>query len=68
MKKWECTLCGYIHKGDEPPEKCPVCGTDRSKFIEIDFEEQTQTEIEKIESEKKKTDFSPEKSFFCLEA
>ena len=33
MKKWKCTVCGYIHNGDEPPEKCPVCGADRSKFV-----------------------------------
>ena len=33
MKKWKCTVCGYIHKGDEPPEKCPVCGADKSKFV-----------------------------------
>lgn len=35
MKKWRCTVCGYVHEGDEPPEKCPVCGADRSKFIEV---------------------------------
>ena len=35
MKKWKCTVCGYIHTGDEPPEKCPVCGADKSKFIEV---------------------------------
>lgn len=35
MKKWKCSVCGYIHEGDEPPEKCPVCGADRSKFVEI---------------------------------
>ncbi len=35
MKKWKCTVCGYIHTGDEPPETCPVCGADKSKFIEI---------------------------------
>jgi rubredoxin/uncharacterized membrane protein len=29
---WRCTVCGYIHRGPEPPEKCPVCGADRSKF------------------------------------
>lgn len=39
MKKWRCTVCGYIHTGDEPPEKCPVCGADRSKFVEISEEE-----------------------------
>jgi rubredoxin len=33
MKRWECTVCGYIHEGDEPPEVCPVCGADKSKFI-----------------------------------
>jgi rubredoxin/uncharacterized membrane protein len=33
MKKWRCTVCGYIHSGDEPPEKCPVCGADKSKFV-----------------------------------
>lgn len=36
MKVWQCTVCKYIHKGDEPPEKCPICGVDASKFIEID--------------------------------
>lgn len=35
MKKWRCTVCGYIHTGDEPPEMCPVCGADRSKFVEV---------------------------------
>lgn len=35
MKKWKCTVCGYIHTGEEPPEKCPVCRADRSKFVEI---------------------------------
>lgn len=35
MKQWKCTVCGYVHAGDEPPEICPVCGADRSKFVEI---------------------------------
>jgi len=39
MKKWKCTVCGYIHTGDEPPEKCPVCGADRSLFVELPSEE-----------------------------
>lgn len=28
-------MCGYIHTGDEPPEKCPVCGADKSQFVEL---------------------------------
>jgi len=35
MKKWQCTICGYVHTGDEPPETCPVCGADKSLFIEV---------------------------------
>ena len=35
MKKWRCSVCGYVHEGDEPPEKCPVCGADKSLFEEI---------------------------------
>ncbi len=42
MKKWECTVCGYIHVGEEPPEICPVCGADRSKFVEIVAEEKAE--------------------------
>lgn len=33
MKKWRCTVCGYIHEGDEPPEVCPQCGAPREKFL-----------------------------------
>ncbi len=35
MKKWKCTVCGYIHEGEEAPEKCPLCGAAREKFVEI---------------------------------
>ncbi len=35
MRKWECTVCGYIHSGDEPPDECPVCSADKSMFVEI---------------------------------
>ncbi|MFO7839014.1 MAG: rubredoxin, partial [Desulfosalsimonadaceae bacterium] len=40
MKKWQCLVCGYIHTGPEPPEKCPVCGADKSKFAEVTEEGQ----------------------------
>lgn len=62
MKKWKCTVCGYIHEGDEPPDECPVCGADGSKFIEMDDEEPTQTETEKTESETKEADLQSEDS------
>ena len=34
MKKFVCTVCGYVHEGDNPPEFCPVCKAPASKFVE----------------------------------
>lgn len=34
MKKWICTVCGYVWEGENPPEKCPQCGVPASKFTE----------------------------------
>ena len=34
MKKWVCPVCGYVHEGDVPPEKCPLCGVPGEKFLE----------------------------------
>jgi len=34
MKKFVCTVCGYIFEGEEAPDKCPVCGVGADKFIE----------------------------------
>ncbi|MDF2614720.1 MAG: rubredoxin/rubrerythrin [Clostridia bacterium] len=34
MKKYVCTICGYVHEGDEAPEKCPICKAPASKFTE----------------------------------
>ena len=25
MKKWVCTVCGYVYEGENAPEKCPQC-------------------------------------------
>ena len=32
MAKWVCSVCGYVHEGDTPPEKCPQCGVPAEKF------------------------------------
>lgn len=34
MKKFVCTICGYVYEGEAAPEKCPVCGAGADKFIE----------------------------------
>ncbi len=34
MKKWVCTVCGYVHEGETAPEFCPVCKQPADKFKE----------------------------------
>ena len=34
-KKFVCTVCGYVHEGDTPPERCPQCKQPASKFKEL---------------------------------
>ncbi len=32
VKSWKCNNCGYIHEGDEAPEKCPACSHPQGYF------------------------------------
>jgi rubrerythrin len=34
VKKYVCTVCGYVHEGDSPPDQCPQCGAPAAKFKE----------------------------------
>ncbi len=34
MKKFVCTVCGYVYEGESAPEFCPVCKAPASKFQE----------------------------------
>ncbi len=34
MKRFVCTVCGYVHEGENPPEECPVCHQPSAKFRE----------------------------------
>ena len=37
MKKFECTVCGFIYEGDELPEdyECPLCSVGPDMFEEV---------------------------------
>ena len=35
VKKWICSVCGYVHEGPEAPEFCPQCKQPREKFHEL---------------------------------
>ena len=33
MAKYVCSVCGYVHEGDNPPEACPLCKAPAEKFV-----------------------------------
>lgn len=37
MKKFVCTVCGYVYEGEELPEdfECPLCGVVPDQFDEV---------------------------------
>lgn len=55
MKLWKCSVCGYVHEGDTAPVKCPKCGVDSTKFVEI-----AQEDAEKIYRSDKTNDLQME--------
>lgn len=40
IKEWRCTVCDYIHIGEEPPEYCPKCNADKKAFVLIEENEE----------------------------
>ena len=34
MKKYVCTICGYVYEGEQAPEVCPICQAGSDKFAE----------------------------------
>lgn len=34
MKKYVCSICGYVHEGEGAPDQCPICKAPAAKFIE----------------------------------
>ncbi|MCX7714363.1 MAG: NADH peroxidase [Clostridia bacterium] len=34
MKKFVCSICGYVHEGNEAPDFCPQCKAPKEKFNE----------------------------------
>ena len=34
MKKFVCSVCGYVHEGNDKPDQCPQCKAPKEKFIE----------------------------------
>ena len=52
MAEWVCSECGYAHKGDTAPYKCPQCGVPSWKFnVKKDSVASTSASISTIQGE-----------------
>ena len=47
MKKFVCSVCGYVYEGEAAPEKCPVCGVGADKFVEQKEDEMSWKQLTK---------------------
>lgn len=36
---WKCSVCGFVHEGDDAPEKCPKCDAPKEKFSALSEED-----------------------------
>lgn len=44
---WICSACGYIHDGDAPPDRCPVCAVGADCFaLHVDIEDEDDVVLE----------------------
>jgi len=34
MKRFVCSVCGYVYEGEEAPKECPICHQPGEKFQE----------------------------------
>jgi multimeric flavodoxin WrbA/rubredoxin len=35
MKEWKCIVCGYIYRGERPPNECPMCSSSSKDFLPV---------------------------------
>lgn len=72
MKKFICTVCGYVYEGEQAPEECPVCHQPSEKFREEKPSEQIKSSVidnaDHIEtSSAASTDLHYDKNFYRID-
>lgn len=70
MKRFVCSVCGYVYEGETAPEECPVCHQPGEKFREEAIKEEKEVSQEKEEEEKSENmgmDLSYDKSFYRVD-
>ena len=48
-KAWKCSVCGYIFKGNEPPEECPQCSSSSKEYSELKDKQKLRYDGEKFD-------------------
>lgn len=36
---WKCSVCGFMHEGEEAPDQCPKCGSPKEKYAVLSQED-----------------------------
>lgn len=71
MKKFVCTVCGYVYEGEQPPEECPVCHQPAAKFKEEVTEKEANVLAEPgkkaKDTKKEKDDLEYDKTFYRVD-
>ena len=70
MKKFVCTVCGYVHEGEKPPKECPVCHQPASKFREEKAEKKdadNKKAVKKTAKKKEEQDLSYDSDFYRVD-
>ena len=47
-KEWKCSVCGYIHRGNEPPKECPQCSSSSKEYSELKDKQKLKFDGEKF--------------------
>lgn len=61
-----CVGCGYIYEGDNPPDKCPICGAPKRAFYPRQTMPNTPPAVPGFEKKLKPTPAAETKHWVCL--
>lgn len=68
MKRFVCTVCGYVYEGEEPPKECPICKQPASKFCEEDIDlDKENSNISSSSNKNNVTDLSYDNNFYRVD-
>lgn len=49
MREWKCSICDYVHEGDNPPGECPHCESIAEVFSEQSNKKENGAEPKQLE-------------------